>query len=266
MESNGNALYLIPSPLGESGIEHVIPEYNRQVVRSIRCFAAESLRSAIRTLKAFDSAIDIDSLKIYELSEHTSEQDIAACFAPILSARESVGLISDAGCPCVADPGAPLVRLAHKLGVRVVPLVGPSSVILSLMASGFNGQSFAFNGYLPVRDGERAAAIRRMETLARSRRQTQIFIETPYRNLKLLKAVLDACRAETLLCVASNLTTKDEFIKTLPVSKWRENPPPDIDKAPAVFLLYAGSAAVHPRGRAPHPAPRGRAPRSAPKD
>ncbi|MBQ7159242.1 MAG: SAM-dependent methyltransferase [Treponema sp.] len=231
------ALYLIPVPLGETSVEQVLPSYNHDIVVAIKHFIVEDIRSARRFLKKTDSAIDIDTLTFYELNEHTDLAKISHILDP-LEKGEPMGVISEAGCPAVADPGAAAVALAQKKRLPVVPLVGPSSIILSLMASGFNGQSFAFNGYLPVKPAERAAKIRQLENRAYKEDQTQIFIEAPYRNAKMLESLLSACRADTKICVAVGITTAQEYIKTKTVAQWKKEKQPDFQKIPAIFLLY----------------------------
>lgn len=238
--SSEAALYLIPSPLGETSYQRTFPQYNRQLIRSIKHFVVEGRRSAVRFLKAMDNALDINSLDFKELSEHTGERDIVSYLKPVLRDKEPVGLITEAGCPCVADPGAALVRLAHKKGVKVIPLVGPSSILLSLMASGFNGQSFSFNGYLPVRGKEREECIRKAEARSWKENRTEIFIETPYRNIKLFESFLKVLKDDTEICVASNLTTGKEVITSRSVAEWKKTGVPDINKVPAIFLLYRG--------------------------
>lgn len=232
------ALYLIPSLLGESSWQRVFPQYNISVIRSIKHFIVENRRSAVRFMKAIDKSCDIDSLDFRELSEHTAVRDIEDYLVPVQKNKEPVGMISEAGCPCVADPGAALVALAHRSGVKVIPLVGPSSILLALMASGFSGQSFTFNGYLPVKDNERAESIRRAEERSRKEDRTEIFIEAPYRNIKLFEAFLKVCKKSSRLCVASNLTCGQEAIKSLTIAEWEKTPSPDINRVPAVFLLY----------------------------
>ncbi len=234
-----SALYLFPVTLGETTYEKVLPLENREILCKIKHFVVESRRSAIRFIRLASPSIDIDSLDFVELSEHTDLKSIGHFLDPLLKDGLPIGIISDAGCPSVADPGSSLVSLAHQKGLRVIPLSGPSSIILSLMASGFNGQNFAFNGYLPVKPAARSSKIRQLENRAWNEDQTQIFIEAPYRNIKMLESILSTCRKETLLCVASGITTQDEYIKTLPIAKWKsENPP--IDKVPTIFLIYRG--------------------------
>ncbi len=214
----------------------MLPAANRDVIGSLDYFIVENLRSARRFLSAAGGGRSIDSLSFAECSEHTPPEDIAALVEPLVAGHDA-GLISEAGVPGVADPGAEVVAACHARGIRVIPLVGPSSILLALMASGQNGQSFAFNGYLPVKPPERAKAIRRLEQRASAEKQSQIFIETPYRNIKLLGDILTVCRPETMLTVAADITGPQEFIRTLPVSAWRSAAPPAIDKRPAIFII-----------------------------
>ena len=187
------ALYLIPTLLGDTPTDKVLPSYNHEVILGIRHFIVENVRTARRFLKQVDKSIDIDSLTFVELNKRTEESEIEGMLKP-LEMGESVGVISEAGCPAVADPGADVVAIAQRKGLKVVPLVGPSSIILSVMASGFNGQSFAFNGYLPIEQEERIKCLRRLEQKVYSEDQTQLFIETPYRNSKMISDIVKACR------------------------------------------------------------------------
>lgn len=230
-------LYLFPVTLGDTPPADVLPELNLRLLREIKFFVVENLRSARRFLKAVDRNIDIDSLHFTELSEHTRREEVDAMLDPI-SAGYPVGVLSEAGCPAVADPGADLVAAAQRRGIRVVPLVGPSSIILSLMASGFNGQSFTFHGYLPVNPQQRTSAIRDLERDIRSHRRTQIFIETPYRNNRLIEDICRVAAADTLLCVASDITGPRQSIITQTVAKWR-SAKYDYSKIPTIFLLFA---------------------------
>ena len=238
------ALYLIPVTLGGDDLSRVLPGYNHDVVCSIRHFIVENVRSARRFLKLVDKSVDIDSLTFRELNEHTDLTSISHYLDPLEKQGESIGIISEAGCPAVADPGAAVVEMAQHKGLRVVPLVGPSSIIMAVMASGFSGQSFAFNGYLPVKDGERVSRLRKLEGRAWSEDQTQLFIEAPYRNMKMFSAILSSCRGETRLCIAAGLTTGQEWVRTKKVSDWKKTPSPEIEgaisKIPAIFLLYRG--------------------------
>lgn len=238
MEKIEPALYLIPVTLGETEYQKVLPEYNKKILRGIKNFIVENRRSAIRFLKLADSSIDIDSLEFLELNEHSDLARISNYLDPLLKKKLPMGIISEAGCPAVADPGAAVVEMAQKKNLKVVPLSGPSSMIMAVMASGLNGQSFAFNGYLPVKPNERAAKIRQLENRVWNEKQTQLFIEAPYRNLKMLESILNSCRNETLVCVAAGLTTEQEFIKTLSVAEWKKSNEPPINKVPAIFLIY----------------------------
>ena len=238
MEKIEPALYLIPVTLGETEYQKVLPEYNKKILRGIKNFIVENRRSAIRFLKLADSSIDIDSLEFLELNEHSDLARISNYLDPLLKKKLPMGIISEAGCPAVADPGAAVVEMAQKKNLKVVPLSGPSSMIMAVMASGLNGQSFAFNGYLPVKPNERAAKIRQLENRAWNEKQTQLFIEAPYRNLKMLESILNSCRNETLVCVAAGLTTEQEFIETLSVAEWKKSNEPPINKLPAIFLIY----------------------------
>lgn len=230
------ALYLIPVTLGETPINNVLPQYNSEIISGIRHFIVEDIRSARRFLRKVDSQFDIDGSQFYELNKHTAPEAVSGYLKP-LQAGLPVGVISEAGCPAVADPGADVVAIAQRKGLKVVPLVGPSSIILSVMASGFNGQSFAFNGYLPVKPDERAKALRKLEQRVYNENQTQIFIETPYRNGKMVEDILAHCRPQTKLCIAANLTCEDEFAKTRTLKEWKGNLP-DLSKIPCIFLLY----------------------------
>lgn len=230
------SLFLIPVTLGDTEHRRVLPEYNLEVIRGIRHFVVENVRTARRFLKKADPAIVIDDLTFYELNKHTSPEVVTGYLAP-LAKGESVGVISEAGCPAVADPGADVVSIAQRKRYPVVPLVGPSSIILSVMASGFNGQSFAFHGYLPIDANERMNVIKKLEGRVYSENQTQLFIETPYRNQKLVEELIKLCRPSTKLCIASNITCADEFIQTRPVKDWAGKVP-DLAKKPTIFLIY----------------------------
>ena len=230
------ALYLLPVTLGDTTIESVLPAYNKEVILQIKHFIVEDVRSARRFLKKVDKNIDIDSLAFYELNKHTSPEDISGYLKPLI-AGQSMGVISEAGCPAVADPGADVVAIAQRKNLKVVPLVGPSSIILSVMASGFNGQSFAFYGYLPIEPCERIKMIKHLEQRIYSENQTQLFIETPYRNNKMMEDIIRNCRPQTKLCIAANITCEGEYIKTKTVKEW-QGKLPDLSKIPCIFLLY----------------------------
>ena len=230
------ALYLLPVTLGDTPIESVLPAYNKEVILQIKHFIVEDVRSARRFLKKVDKDIDIDSLTFYTLNKHTSPEDISGYLEPLMTGQ-SMGVISEAGCPAVADPGADVVAIAQRKNLKVVPLVGPSSIILSVMASGFNGQSFAFYGYLPIEPGERIKTIKHLEQRIYSENQTQLFIETPYRNNKMMEDIIRNCRPQTKLCIAANITCEGEYIKTKTVKDW-QGKLPDLSKIPCIFLLY----------------------------
>lgn len=230
------SLFLIPVTLGDTEHRRVLPEYNRDLIRGIRHFIVENIRTARRFLKKADPSIVIDELAFYELNKHTSPEEVASYLLP-LSKGESVGVISEAGCPAVADPGADVVAIAQRKNYPVVPLVGPSSIILSVMGSGFNGQSFAFHGYLPIDAAERTHKIKQLEGRVYAENQTQLFIETPYRNNKLVDELIRTCRPSTRLCIASNITCEDEYIHTRPVKEWAGKVP-DLSKKPTIFLIY----------------------------
>lgn len=231
-------LYMIPCPISEqTEVYDVVPEANRRVIDSLDYFIVENVRSARRFLSKAHIARKIDELEFVELNEHTvAGQAIEAMVKPLLVGR-SAGVISEAGVPGVADPGALVVEACHRKGIRVVPLVGPSSILLAMMASGLNGQSFAFNGYLPVKLPERSKAIKALERRAHVERQSQIFIEAPYRNVKLMEQMLQVCAVETKLTVACDITSPDEFIVTRSVAEWRKQPLPDIAKRPTIFII-----------------------------
>lgn len=231
------ALYLLPVTLGDTAIDKVLPAYNAGIIREIKHFIVEDVRSARRFLKKVDREIDIDTLSFYPLNKHTSPEDISGYLNP-LAEGHSMGVISEAGCPAVADPGADVVAIAQRRNLKVVPLVGPSSIILSVMASGFNGQSFAFHGYLPIESNERSKRLKELEGRIYSEHQTQLFIETPYRNHKMLDDILKACRPQTKLCIAANITCEGEYIKTRTVKEWKGTALPDLSKIPCIFLLY----------------------------
>jgi 16S rRNA (cytidine1402-2'-O)-methyltransferase len=229
-------LYLIPCPLGATSLDQVLPAETQRIAAGLSTFVVEHAKTARGFLKQVDTALPLQQLTLLELNEHTRAQDLDALLQPLL-AGEDVGLISEAGCPAVADPGADLVRLAHRHGITVRPLVGPSSILLSLMASGLVGQRFSFHGYLPSKPDERARRLKELERQAQRDDAAQVFIETPYRNTALLESITTTCGDATLLCVACDLTLDSEFIATRPVADWRGKLP-DLNKRPCVFLLW----------------------------
>ncbi len=231
-------LFLLPCPLGDTPAEQVLPPQVVSVARRLRHFVVEEAKTTRQFLAALKHEQPIQSLHFATLNEHTPASELPALLQPLL-AGEDVGIVSEAGCPGVADPGAQLVALAHRHGVRVVPLVGPSSILLALMASGLNGQCFAFHGYLPVEEAARKKSLQQLETESFKRRQTQLFIETPYRNDKLLQALLTLCRPSTQICIAADLTLPTETILTRSVADWRKAELPKLHKRPCLFLLLA---------------------------
>lgn len=228
-------LYLIPVPLAEVDHQECLPELNRHIVGTLRYFIVENIRSARRFLRTADRNIDIDTLTFFELNKHTTPESIGSFLDP-MKRGESIGVISEAGCPAVADPGSDIVSLAQSRGYEVVPLVGPSSILLALMASGFNGQRFAFRGYLPIDDAVRTNAIKELEHRLYSTGETQIFIETPYRNVRLVEELIRYCKKQTKLCIACNITSRDAFIKTQTLALW-EKKLPELHKKPTIFVL-----------------------------
>lgn len=233
---NKPTLYLIPVTLGESEIDCVIPSHNRVIVSALRYFIVENVRSARRFLKKCDAKIDIDALTFFELNKHTDRNQLTSYLQPLKNG-ESIGVISEAGCPAIADPGADVVAIAQKMNFKVVPLVGPSSLLMGLMASGFNGQSFAFHGYLPIDAAERNKKLKQLEARIYAEDQTQLFIETPYRNQKLAEEIIQTCKPHTRLCIAMDISLETEYIVTKSVSEWKGKLP-DMQKRPCVFLLY----------------------------
>lgn len=229
-------LYLIPAPLGDTPLERVLPEATQRIAAGLATFIVEHPKTARAFLKQVGTALPIQQLTLLELNEHTRANELDALLAPLLAGQD-VGLVSEAGCPAVADPGADLVRLAHRHGIRVKPLVGPSSILLALMGSGLVGQRFSFHGYLPAKPDERAKALWELEKRAEKEDAAQAFIETPYRNRAMLEAILATCRDDTLLTLACDLTLESEFIATRAVSLWRKEHPV-LDKRPCVFLIW----------------------------
>ena len=229
-------LYLIPVTMGDTPIDNVLPKLNTEIINTLSFFIVENIRSARRFLKKCNPEINIDDLTFYELNKRTLSKDIASFLNPMKSG-ESVGVISEAGCPAIADPGADIVAIAQRENYKVVPLVGPSSILMSLMASGFNGQSFAFHGYLPIDSDERAKKLKVLENMIYKDDQTQIFIETPYRNNKMAEDILLHCKPQTKLCIAMNISCSNESIVTKKVGAWKGKLP-DMHKQPCVFLIY----------------------------
>jgi 16S rRNA (cytidine1402-2'-O)-methyltransferase len=231
-------LYLIPVPLGHVTPETSLPGPVLERIHRLTHFVVENAKSARAFLKGAGTEQPLQALQLEELNEHTRPDALDRLLAP-LRAGHDLGLLSEAGCPAVADPGANLVALAQGEGIRVVPLIGPSSLLLALMASGLNGQRFAFLGYLPAKDVERAKSLREIEIESRKRGQTQIFIETPYRNRQLFDSILQTCQPGTRIAVATDLSLPGESVRTLTVGLWKKQTPPEIERRPTVFLLLA---------------------------
>lgn len=236
--SQFGTLYLIPVTLGDDNISYVIPAEVIAITQKLDTFVVESEKSARHFLSTIKTAKPVRQLALNLLNEHTNDKDISTLLAPLLAGHD-VGLMSDAGCPGIADPGAKLVELAHQKGIRVIPFVGPSSILLSLMASGLNGQQFAFLGYLPVDKTARNLKLKEIEKRSLSHKETQIFIETPYRNQHMFEAILSTCQPNTRLCIACDISLISEVIVTKTITTWKKSVLPDLHKRPTVFLLLA---------------------------
>lgn len=232
-------LYLIPCNLSSSSLSEVIPDYVlKDIIPNLSFFMVENLRTARRFLKKVDTGIDIDNLTFCEIGKSSNIIDTQIFFHEHIK-NADIGILSEAGCPGVADPGSEIVALAHTVrGVNVIPLAGPSSILLALMGAGFNGQSFTFHGYIPVQKNLRSKKLKQMETNARKWKQTQIFIETPFRNNQMYESILVSCQSNTRLCIASNLTAVDEYIKTKTIREWQQEENIDLHKKPTVFLIF----------------------------
>ena len=231
-------LYLIPVTLGDDNITKVLPADVVSIAQQLDTFVVESEKSARHFLSTIKTIKPVRELSLNSLNEHTEDKEVSVLLAPLLAGKD-IGLMSDAGCPGVADPGAKLIALAHDKGIRVVPFVGPSSILLSLMASGLNGQQFAFLGYLPVDKVLRNQKLKEVEKRSLSHKETQLFIETPYRNQHMLEALLSVCQPNTRLCVACDISLASEMIVTKTIASWKKSPLPDLHKRPTVFLLLS---------------------------
>ncbi|PVY39304.1 SAM-dependent methyltransferase [Pontibacter virosus] len=231
-------LYLIPTILADNTADQVISPQVRDTVSRLTYFIVENLRTARRFVKSICPELVIEQLNFVQVDKDATPAQVQASLKPLLEQGIDAGIISEAGCPGIADPGAEVARYAHQKGIRVVPFAGPSAILLSLMASGFNGQRFAFHGYLPIEKGPRLQALRNLEKEMLQRDQTQIFMETPYRNNKLLEDLVQTLSGSTRLCIAANITSPEhEFIQTKTIAEWKGKLP-DIHKQPAVFLIY----------------------------
>ena len=229
-------LYLLPVPISDDGVNHFIPEYNLTILRGLTDFIAEDAKTARKFLKWF-SYPKIEAAEIVLLNEHTKTNNMLELIKPLMEGK-NVGLMSDAGCPGIADPGAEVVKLAHQKNIEVIPLVGPSSIVLSIMASGFNGQNFAFVGYLPIDKPLRLKRIKDLELLAVKQQQAQFFIETPYRNEQLFEALLSSLSPETRIFIGKDITGADQFLQSKTVFEWAKSAKPNINKVPVVFGIY----------------------------
>jgi len=229
-------LFLIPGFISETNASHAFPSVNAELIKDIRNFIVEDIRTARRMLRKTIPDFDINSSIFFEIDKHTTNWDATEYLQPALKG-EAMGLLSEAGVPCVADPGSVFVKKAHELGIRVIPLIGPSSILMGLMASGLNGQNFAFNGYIDIKPEQRMAKIKKLEERAYKEHQTQLFIETPYRNMQLVDCILKTCKPETLLMIAADITAASEYIKTKTINEWKKSGIPDLNKKTTIFAI-----------------------------
>lgn len=236
ISSSPGTLYLIPNTLGKTPENNTIPEYVLNVIRRLDVLIVENIQTSTRYLQWVGNTIPDYEIDFFLLNKKTPTQEIASFLNPLKKGRDA-GILSEAGCPVVADPGSALIKMAHAQQIRVSPLVGPSSILLALMGSGFNGQEFAFHGYLPIDQNQRRAAIQKLEQKARQSSQTQIFMEAPHRNDAIVKDVLQCCKSDSRFCTATNVTLPDERIVSKPIHQWKQDPPPSIHKEPTIFLL-----------------------------
>ncbi len=230
-------LYMVPNHLGNEDTAFTIPGEVAALTCRLRYFIVENLRTARRYLRLLDPQMDIDNSTFFILDKHTGPKEYSTFLEPVKQGYD-IGIISEAGCPGIADPGAEIVKIAHQKNIQVVPLVGPSSILMALMASGMNGQNFAFNGYLPIDKSERSGVIRQLEAKSSKDKQTQLFIEAPYRNNAMAQDLLKHCRPDTLLCIACNITMPDEYVITRPISAWKGKLP-ELHKKPTMFLIQS---------------------------
>ncbi len=230
-------IYLIPTTLGESEISSVIPQNIKTIIEELNFFIVENIRTTRRYIRKVSKTKNIDGITFFELNKHTNKNELSDFLHPALQGND-IGIISEAGNPGIADPGADIVSIAHQKGIQVVPLVGPSSILLALISSGLNGQNFAFNGYLPINPNVRQKKIQSLEHRSKIENQSQIFMETPFRNMKMLNDIFSACKKNTLLCIATDITLSSEFIKTKTIADWKKNKP-EINKRPTIFILHS---------------------------
>ncbi len=235
MKETQSKLYLIPNLLGDIAPQLALPPVLTPIIESLKYFIVEDIRNARRYLRKISKNIVIDDLEFYELNKHTTNENIST-YLNVCIKGNNIGIISEAGLPCIADPGNIIVQMAHKRNIKVVPLAGPSSIFLALMASGLNGQNFAFNGYLPVEQNLRIRKLKELEKKSHKDNQSQIFMETPYRNNKMLNDIISNLNPNTYLCIAVNITCEDEFIKTMKIKDWKTIKP-DLHKKPCIFVV-----------------------------
>jgi 16S rRNA (cytidine1402-2'-O)-methyltransferase len=230
-------LYLIPAPLSETDVNEHIPAKIKDIVNKLKYFVVEDLRTARRYISKLKPDTPINELNFTQLNEHTDPQTISSLLDPVIQGHD-LGLLSEAGMPCIADPGEELVQTAHSVGIQVIPLTGPSSIFLALAASGLSGEKFSFEGYLPAKNPDLIKVLKKLEQQSRQDNQSKIFIETPYRSAKTFGHILNACSSDTFICVASNITSPDEFIQMRQVGEWKKNIP-DLNKKPCIFILQS---------------------------
>ncbi len=237
-DAQKGCLYLIPSTLGEANLDSIWPSFNRHIINTINVFIVENIRTARRFLRQADYSASFDDVVFHLLNKHNDEEKHIE-FLDAAMEGKAVGLLSEAGCPGVADPGQIIVSAAHQQGIPVKPLVGASSILLALMASGMNGQSFCFHGYLPIQKGARIQKIKALESNSNRTGATQIFMETPFRNNQLFMELLRNCKPGTRLCVATELTTPGEYIHSCTINEWQRRITPDLNKRPTIFLMLS---------------------------
>ncbi len=235
---SAGTLYMIPTTLGKTPSNNSLPDHTLEIIRKLDVFAVENIQSAVKFLQWVGDTKPEYNIDFYQLNKKTPEQEVYSFLKPLKSGRD-MGVLSEAGAPGIADPGSILVKMAHKNGIRVVPLIGPSSILLAMMASGFNGQSFSFHGYLPIDAKGRKQALIQLEGESRRHDRTQIFMEAPYRNNEMLKSILDTCRPETKLCIATDITLESESIVSKEIGEWKKRNLPNLHKRPTIFILYA---------------------------
>ncbi len=234
---NKGKLYLIPTTMGDSEINKVLPTFNSELINNINYYIVENIRTARRFLSKSKIKNSIDDLEFFLLNKHTKYNELSSFLKPIYEGND-IGIMSEAGCPGIADPGSDIVKIAHEKNIDVIPLVGPSSILMALMASGMNGQNFAFKGYLPIDKNDRIKQLKNDEILSEKENQTQIYIETPYRNIQLITSIIKTLKASTRLCIATDISLNTEYIKTKTVKEWSRNVP-NINKRPTIFLFHA---------------------------